>query len=109
MNSVGYTDGAVRSQIAAALDNLVAQTEWNEEAWLQCWNLFQTYGNDELVAHGFDDLVHYSGVFHERNLLGFRVAPQRTILEGHQRTLRNLAAALRANMSLEEARKSFDL
>jgi hypothetical protein len=56
-----------------------------------------------------DDLIHYDGVFHSRNILGFRVKPDRYQLEQYQQEFRDIAAALRALMPLSEAKKKYAL
>lgn len=102
-------DDATRSLISRQLDNLAYRQEWNENAWWECHDLVKANWDDKLLAYVYDDIVHYSGVFHSRNIFGFRVKPDHCEFEQYRQEFRDIAAALRARMSLEDATKVYDL
>lgn len=43
--------------------------------WQNCYDLVKTNWDSELLAYVHDDLIHYDGEFHSRDLLGFQVKP----------------------------------
>jgi hypothetical protein len=99
-------DDQTRSLVADCLDNLAAQVSWNSDMWQKCYELVSANMNDdELLAYVYDNLTHYSGVFQSRNLLGFRVKPEPYELADYRQEFRNVASALRARLSLQEARR----
>ena len=65
--------------------------------------------DNELLKYIHDDLIHYDGVFDSRNIFGFRVKPNRHELENYRHEFRSIAAALRAGLSLVDAKKQFGL
>ena len=100
---------ARQNAIAEASENLAAQESWNPEAWQRCYDLVTANWENELLRYVHDDLVHYDGNFHSRNILGFRVKPNPHQLEDYRHEFRAIAAALRADLSLEVAKKQFGL
>ncbi|HEY6384879.1 MAG TPA: hypothetical protein VIX91_04270 [Candidatus Acidoferrum sp.] len=57
---------------------------------------------DELLAHAHEELNHYSGQFSARNLLGFRVKPNKDRVAGHKEDFLMIAAAIRSGMTWNE-------
>jgi hypothetical protein len=103
-------DDATRNQIAECLESLANQQAWNPDVWQRCYDLVCANSNsDELLAYVHDDIIHYSGEFHSRNILGSRVKPDRYQLEHYRQEFRDIAASLRARRSLADAKKLYDL
>jgi len=100
---------ATRNAVAKALENLASQESWNSAVWQQCFNLVTANWHDDLMEFVHHDLIHYDDVFHPRHILGFQVKPDLPRLDDYRREFRAVAAALRAHMSLMEARKQFGL
>jgi hypothetical protein len=100
-------EDATRSEIADCLDRLADQQQWNPQLWKRCYDLVVAHHDNELLAYIQDDLIHYSGEFHSRNLLGFRVRPDRYQMKNYQQEFKGVASALRENLSLNEAKKKF--
>jgi hypothetical protein len=44
--------------------------------------------NDERLGYVYDEVVHYSGVFHAKNIFGLRVRPRRNQLELYRKEFR---------------------
>jgi len=70
-----HIEDATRREIAERLDELADQQQWNPELWKRCYELVGAHHDNELLSYIHDDLIHYSGMFHSRKLLGFRVKP----------------------------------
>jgi len=102
-------DDATRRKAAECLEHLADQTVWNPELWERCHELVQANLDNELLEYIYDDVVHYSGEFHSRNIFGFHVEPGRYQLEHYRQEFRDIATALRSSMSLSEAKKKYDL
>jgi len=100
-------EDATRNAIANLFDELADQQQWNPELWQRCYDLIRAHPDNELLAYIQDDLVHYSGEFHSRNLLGFRVKPDRYQMENYKQEFRGIASALREHLSLKEAQKKY--
>jgi hypothetical protein len=98
-------DDAARNEVAEFLDRLAEQTVWNPDLWQKCYALVDANTANELLRYVYDDLIHYSGLFHSHNILGFRVKPNRHVLEDYRHEFRAIATALRSNLSLSEAKK----
>jgi hypothetical protein len=98
-----------RNEIAECLVRIADQAVWNPELWQQCYDLVVANSDNELLAYVYDDIVHYSGVFHSRNLLGIRVKPDLYQLENYRYEFRSIAEALRSSMSLSEATSKYGL
>lgn len=101
-------DEATRNEIADCLENLASQKVWNPEVWQRCYDLVGANWDDDLLAYVHDDLIHYSGEFHSRNIFGLHVKPDRAQLEQYRQEFRDVAAALRERLSLLAARKKYD-
>jgi len=102
-------DGAILNEIAEALERLADQPAWNPEVWQGCHDLVKANWDNELLEYVYDDIIHYSGLFHARNLLGFRVKPDRLQLAQYRQEFRDIASALRSGISLKEAKKRYEL
>jgi hypothetical protein len=102
-------DEATRNEVAECLERLADEAEWNPDLHKRCYNLAAANWDNELLKYIHDDLIHYSGVFHSRNIFGFRVKPNRHELEDYRHEFRSIAAALRAGLSLVDAKKQFGL
>ena len=101
---------ATRNAVAEALENLASQQSWNSAVWQQCFNLVTANWHDELMEFVHHDLIHYDDVFHPRHISGLAVKPEVSHrLDDYRQEFRAVAAALRANMSLMEAKKQFGL
>lgn len=103
-------DDTTRNNIAEHLERLAAQQSWNSELWQQCHDLVAAgVGQNELLMYVYDDIFHYNGEFHSRNIFGFRVKPDPDQLDTYRQVFRDIAAALRSDISLEQAKKIYDL
>jgi hypothetical protein len=102
-------DEVTLNQVAACLERLAEQAAWHSELWQQCHDLVRANWDNDLLEYVYDDIVHYSGEFHSRNIFGFRTKPDRRRLERFSQEFRDIAAALRSSLSLSEARKIYDL
>jgi hypothetical protein len=102
-------DEATRNEVAQCLERLADQEVWNPELWQRCYDLVKANCDDNLLEYIHDDVIHYSGEFHSRNIFGFRVKPDRNQLENYRHEFRSIAAALRASMPLNEAEKAYGL
>src|SRR5581483_4544733 len=102
-------DDPTRNAVADAKRVWAAQESWNSEVWQHCYDLVKLNWENELVAYIHDDLIHYDGEFHSRNLLGFHVNPDSGQLDDYRHEFRAIAAALRADLSLVDAKKQFGL
>ncbi len=102
-------DETTRNEVAQCLELLAGQEVWNPELWQRCHDLVKANWNNELLKYVYDDVVHYSGEFHSRNILGFRVKPDRRQLEDYRYEFRSIAAALRSSMPLSEAEQKYGL
>jgi hypothetical protein len=102
-------DEATRNEVAECLERLADEAEWNPDLHKRCYDLVGANWDNELLKYIHDDLIHYDGLFHSRNILGFRVKPNRRELEDYRHEFRSIAAALRAGLSLVDAKKQFGL
>ena len=102
-------DEETRNAIAKALEDLANQESWNSEVWQHCYDLVKANWENELLAYVHDDLIHYDGEFHSRNLLGFHVKPNTHRLNDYRHEFRSIATALRTGLSLPNAKKQFSL
>lgn len=102
-------DEATRQEVAECLEQLADQTVWNPELWQRRYDLVKANWDDELLNYVHDDVIHYSGEFHSRNIFGFGVRPDRHQLENYRQEFRDIATALRASMSLSDAKKKYGL
>lgn len=101
-------DDQTRALVAYSLDNLASQESWNADAYSKCYEwVSANMKADELLGHVHDDLVHYDGLFHSRNILGFRVKPDKMELEEFRQEFRDVASSLRARLSLLDAQSKY--
>jgi hypothetical protein len=98
-----------KENVAEALESLAAEESWNGDLWQRCYDLVAANWENELLAFIHDDLIHYDGAFHSRNILGFRTKPDENLLDDYRYEFRSIAAALRANLPLDQAKKRFGL
>jgi|SRR5271156_1273880 len=99
-----------RCHVADCLENLASQDSWNSDAWRQCYDLVSAnMDRDELLGYVHDDIIHYDGLFHSRNILGFRVKPNHSQLEQYRQEFRDIARSLRSHLSLHDAQKKYGL
>jgi len=101
-------DDVARHEVAEYLERLAGQPMWNPELWQRCYDLVGANWDNEL-QYVHDDLIHYSGEFHSRNIFGFRRKPRHSALEYCRQEFRDIAAALRSSLSLSETKKKYDL
>ncbi|MCU1311415.1 MAG: hypothetical protein JWO20_2540 [Candidatus Angelobacter sp.] len=102
-------DESTRAEIADKLESLASQQVWNPEVWQQCHDAVRGNWDHELLAYVYDDVIHYSGLFHARNIFGFRVKPERYQLAQYRQEFRDIATALRQRMSLDDAKQKYEL
>lgn len=102
-------DEAARMEVAESLEHLAEQEVWNQELWQRCYELVKANLDNDLLEYVYDDVIHYSGEFHSRNIFGFRVKPDRYQLENYRQEFRDIAKALRAAMPFSEAKKKYGL
>ncbi len=96
-------DDATRIDIAKSLEDLAAQDEWNPDAWQRCYGLVAgNMNHDELCEYVHDDLIHYTGT------PLFRSAPRPKDFGPYRQEFRDVAAALRARMSLADYRNKYE-
>jgi hypothetical protein len=70
-------DDVTKAAVIECLERLADQAAWNPDVWQRCYDLVVANMNNELLQYVRDDVIHYSGVFHSRNIFGFRVKPNR--------------------------------
>jgi hypothetical protein len=102
-------DDGIRNEVAGCLERLADQEVWNLELWQRCHDLLKANWDDELLEYVYDDVVHYSGEFHARNIFGFRVKPDRHQLRRYRQEFRDIATALRSHIPLSEAQIRYEL
>jgi hypothetical protein len=97
------TDGqtTARLQVADVLETFAAESGWNEELWHRFNDLLRVVEVDGLMANADEELIHYSGEFHARNLLGLKVKPDKIQVADYKEQFRALAAAIRDGTSWE--------
>jgi hypothetical protein len=102
-------DERTRMEVADCLERLAEQPLWNPALWQSCYDLVQANWDNELLKYVYDDVVHYSGEFHSRNIFGFRVKPDPHQLENYRYEFRSIAAAVRSDMTLAKAKAKYGL
>lgn len=100
---------ATRNEIADWLEGLADQAAWNPEVWQRCHDLVRANWDNELLEYVYDDIGHYSELFFSRNIFGFRVKPDRYQLRRYRQEFGDIATALRSCISLNEAKKKYEL
>ncbi len=95
----------VRLQIADVLDAWANEPNWNDDLWTKFNELLKLTEVDGLLAHAHEELTHYSGQFSARNLLGFRVKPNKDQVAGHREDFLMIAAAIRTGMTWDEFKR----
>jgi hypothetical protein len=102
-------DNRDQDKVVAWLERLADQSGWNTDVWQKCHDLVTANLDNELLEYVFDDVIHYNGEFHSRNILGISVNSSRLQLEQYRLEFRDIAAALRSGLSLIEARNKYGL
>jgi hypothetical protein len=102
-------DERSRREVAESLEHLADQPEWSPNAWQRCYDLVTANWDNELLRYVHDDVTHFSGEFRSLNILGFRAKPDRYQLEHYRQEFRDIAAALRSDLSLAEAKRKYEL
>ena len=100
---------AARNAVAEALESLASQESWNSAVWQRCFNLVTANWHDELMEFVHHDLILYDDVFHPRHILGFQLKSDPHRVDEYRQEFRAVAAALRAHMSLTEAKEQLGL
>jgi hypothetical protein len=95
----------VRLQIADVLDAWANEPGWNDDLWTKFNELLKLTEADGLLAHAHEELTHYSGQFSGRNLLGFRVKPDKDQVAGHKEDFLMIAAAIRSGTTWSEFKR----
>jgi hypothetical protein len=95
----------VRLQIADVLDAWANEAGWNDGLWRRFNELLKSTEVDGLLAHAHEELTHYSGQFSARNLLGFRVKPDKGQVAGHKEDFLMIAAAIRSGTTWNEFKR----
>ena len=102
-------DDRDRNEVASWLERLADEAAWNPDVWQKCHDLVTANRDSKLLKFVSDDIIHYNGLFHSRNIFGFRVKPGRYQLDQCRQEFRDIAAALRSSLSPGEAKKKYDL
>jgi hypothetical protein len=102
-------DANTKKEAADYLDRIANQEEWDPEEWQRCHDMVKANWDNELLAYVYDDLVHYSGEFHSLNIFGFRAKPDPGQLQHYRQEFRDIASALRDSLSLDEAKRKYEL
>jgi hypothetical protein len=96
-------NGAKRIEIANSLEELAAQEVWNPEAWQHCYDLVAgSLDEEELLRYVHDDLIHYTGT------RLFRSAPLAKDFNPFRQEFRDVATALRSQMSFTDYKKKYE-
>ena len=95
-------DHVTRATIADLLEQLAAQTTWNETLWRQCFELAEANSDDPILGYLFDDLIHYTGT------PLFRREPPAKRIQAYSQEFRDFAFAVRSEMSLEDFKKHYE-
>jgi len=82
------------------------QKAWNPELWQSCYDLVAANLDDDLLEYLQDDLIHYTGEFNAKNLLGFKVKPE---VSRYSSDFRTIAIALRSGFTLAQARQAYGI
>lgn len=104
MNNTGEQE-RLRSEIAAVLDAVASHTGWSDELWSQFRALLERAEVDGILAYADEELIHYSGEFNSRNLLGFRAKPDEIHVRGYKSEFRELAKAIRSGTTWDEYKR----
>lgn len=99
------SQAVARLKIADILQAFANEPGWNEELWRNFRDVMKDAEVDGLLANADEELIHYSGVFNARNLLGFRVKPDKDQVAGYKEDFRTLASAIRNDTSWEEYKR----
>jgi hypothetical protein len=90
----------VRLQIAETLDAIADFDGWNDELFTNFTDLVKQIGEDDLVWHAQEELIHYSGEFTSYNFFFHRVGPDRGRVNEYKRIFRSIADAVREGKTL---------
>ena len=98
-------EATARLKIADILEAFANEPVWNEELWRNFRDLMKDAEVDGLVANADEELIHYSGVFNARNLLGFSVKPDKGQVAVYKEQFHALAFAIRNGVSWEDYKR----
>jgi hypothetical protein len=93
-------------EIAAVLDAIASHSGWSDELWSKFNASLGQSEVDGILAHAFEELVHYSGQFNSRNLLMIRVEPDEIQVRGYKSEFRQIAAAIRCGTTWDEYKRA---
>jgi hypothetical protein len=91
-----------RLETADILDAIALEKRWNDGLNDRLEEILRNTHLDDLLAYAFEEVIHYSGLFSERNLFGFRVKPDQAQLRECSLDFQSIAYALRNRMPYEE-------
>jgi hypothetical protein len=100
-------DAVTRHAIADALEKVADPQTWEPAVWRHFCELAESNLENELLRYVLLDLLRDEGLWDSRNVVRFRVKADPTQLEQYRREFRDVAAAIRANLSLDEAKKRY--
>lgn len=95
--------------LAAILEQAARQTTWDPHLWERYEVLRKNVVADSFIATADENLIHLSGLFNERNILGVRTKPDAGELSEIQLELLAISYALTNNIPYErlaEAKKA---
>lgn len=96
---------AIRLKIAGVLDAIAVDSKWSEELYAEFCSLSKLTNDDGLLAHAQEELGHYYGALNARNLLLFRVNPDKYQVESLKQEFICIARAIRDGVSWEEYKR----
>ena len=102
---ISDSQAITRLKIADILEAFANEPGWNEELWRNFRDVIKDAEVDGLLANADEELIHYSGVFNARNLLGFRVKPDKGQVAVYKEQFHALAFAIRNGTSWEEYKR----
>lgn len=98
----------IRLEIADVLDAIAAESAWNDELWSRFDALRKRAVVDSFIALADEELIHYSGVFNQRNIFLMRVKPDKTQVQNYKEQFRQIAQAIRTGMPWEEYYRNYE-
>lgn len=89
-------ENTIRKQIAEVLMKFTQEDEWDPQLWSRFEELKRHTPIDTLIAMADEELIHYSGCFTSRNLLGHKIPPNPSEMKEIRATLIEIARKLSA-------------
>jgi hypothetical protein len=96
----------LRLEIAVVLEAIADNAGWSDDLWSQFQALMERAEVDGILADAAEELNHYGGEFHARNLLLIRVKPNEIQVRGYKSEFRQLANAIRSGTTWEEYKRA---